>query len=82
MLFGVQIWLSGEIATAGERIKSYEQRKEELLLENARLQEEFNALSSLESISKRADEMGFVKAQPDQIEYVHIVDSLASLSST
>ncbi len=78
-LFGLQIWLSGEIATAGQQINEYEQRKAELTNEHARLQEQYNALSALDSIQKKAVEMGFVRVSPESLHYVNTLDSFASL---
>lgn len=80
IVFGLQIWLSGEIATSGELINSYEDKRHELLLENARLKEAYNQQSSLETIQKQAEDMGFVKVNPDAIEYVNALDSFATLA--
>jgi hypothetical protein len=80
IIFGLQIWLSGEIATSGELINSYEEKKQELLLENARLREAYDRQSSLEMVQKQAESMGFVKVNPDSIEYVSSLDSFANLT--
>ena len=79
VLFGLQIWLSGQIATAGQQIRDYENEKEKLLAENAALNEQFNTISSLEYIEEKAKEMGFVRVQPGAIEFISSLDSFASL---
>ncbi|MCA9390247.1 hypothetical protein KC571_02480 [candidate division WWE3 bacterium] len=76
--FGMQIWLSGEIATAGELIGEYESQKAQLELDNARLVEALNNQSSLESIESTAYEMGLVKVHPEQVEFVAPINSFAS----
>jgi len=79
VLFGVQVWLSGEVATTGQQINQYEVRKQELLTEYTRLQELYNSLSALDSIETKAHEMGLVRVNPDSIHYVSTLDSFASL---
>ena len=79
--FGLQIWLSGRIATAGEEINQLEEHKEQLLLQNARLTEKMNEQITLVAVEEKAREMGFVKVHPEQIEYVDSLESFASLSS-
>jgi len=79
VLCGVQVWLSGEVATTGQEINKYEMRKQELLTEYTRLQESYNALSSLDSVEAKAHEMGLVRVSPESIHYVSTLDSFASL---
>lgn len=79
VLFGVQVWLSGEVATTGQQINQHEARKQELLTEHTRLQESYNALSSLDSVEAKAHEMGLVRVSPESIHYVSTLDSFASL---
>ncbi|MCA9397376.1 hypothetical protein KC573_00980 [candidate division WWE3 bacterium] len=79
--FGLQIWLSGQIATAGEDIHRLEAQKDVLELENARLTEKMNEEITLAIVEEKAKEMGFVKVHPDQIEFVDSLESFASLST-
>lgn len=75
--FGLQIWNSGEVATTGAQIKEYEEEKQILILENARLKEVVNNQSSLEKIQEKAKELGFVKVAPQQLEHILPLESFA-----
>lgn len=74
----VQIYLSGKVAVMGDKLRVLEQKKEELILENARLQDKINIISSLTYIEKKAQEDLKMQSGINSAWYLSVSDTLAS----
>lgn len=77
ILFGLQVWFSGELATVGHQITALEAEKETLLLENERLRNEYYQEVNLAELSTQAESAGFVKVAPGSIVHVGGLDEFA-----
>jgi cell division protein FtsL len=62
LLFVLQIINFNRYATWGEKLKTLENQERILKIENERLEKEITEASSLSSVKKRAESLGFRKA--------------------
>lgn len=74
-----QIVFSSQVATTGEKIKTLEIEKAELILNTNRLQNEINQISSLSYIEKRARGNLEMIDGTEYVEYIAESEYLASL---
>ena len=59
-------------AAAGRRLQQYEERREQLELENAQMRAEIAALQSVPRLIERAEELGFRQARADEVRYMPV----------
>ena len=60
----MQIVLSNQLSTDGERLAAIERRISQLEKENLKLKKEIAERSSLRAVLKKAEELGFVSQPP------------------
>lgn len=71
---GFYLTVAARAATAGRDLQSLQVRKTELAQNNDELRAELSRLRSIDRLATRALAMGFVPAQPGQIEYIRVDD--------
>lgn len=76
LLVVIQVILSGRVATNGWRIKDLEFRKERLVSENQRLENEIQKNSAIAAISVKAQTLG-LKLSPKNILYLSLRELFA-----
>jgi hypothetical protein len=69
-LGGLYLATATRAATAGRDVQRLEEQKTDLLHELDQLQTDIAAAQSMTRLTKRARELGFVPATPDQVEYL------------
>lgn len=72
VLGGLYLSAASRAGTAGRDLQSLEARKAELIRENDELRAKLAELRSVTRLANRARELGFIPAQPDQIEYLAV----------
>ncbi len=65
---------ASQIAVSGRRVQIRQNELDELKRENADLEKRIAEAQSLKDLQTRAQAMGFVQAQPENIEYLVIPD--------
>lgn len=74
-----QIVFSSQVAVTGERIKALEKEKTDFILNNNRMRNEINQISSLSHIDKRAHkDLGMIDGVL-RVEYLSQTEPLANL---
>lgn len=59
-------------AAAGRQLQQYEERREQLELENAQMRAEIAALQSVPRLIERAEALGFRQARADEVRYMPV----------
>lgn len=72
VLGGLYLAVAARAGTAGRDLQYYEARKAELLRANNELRAALAQLRSVTRLANRARELGFLPAQPDQIDYLAV----------
>ncbi|PID85536.1 MAG: hypothetical protein CSA11_09020 [Chloroflexi bacterium] len=65
---------ASQIAVAGRRVQIHQNTLDELKRENADLEKQIAEAQSLKDLQAKAYAMGFIQAQPENIEYLVIPD--------
>ena len=71
-LGGLYLATATRAATAGRDVQRLEEQKTDLLHDLDQLQTDVAAAQSVTRLEKRARELGFVAAAPDQVEYLAV----------
>jgi hypothetical protein len=74
VLGGLYLAVASRAGNAGRDLQYYERRKVELAQENNRLRAQLADLRTMNRMAARALELGFVPAEPDEVEYVAVPD--------
>ncbi len=69
---GLYLAVASRAGTAGRDLQRYEAEKAELIQANDELRAKLAELRSITRLANRARELGFVPAQPDEVEYVAV----------
>ena len=69
---GLYLAVASRAGTAGRDLQRYEAEKAELIQANDELRAKLAELRSITRLVNRARELGFVPAQPDEVEYVAV----------
>lgn len=72
VLGGLYLAVASRAGNAGRDLQFYEQRKVELTQANNRLRAQLADLRTMNRMAARALELGFVPAEPDQVEYIAV----------
>jgi hypothetical protein len=72
VLGGLYLAVAARAGTAGRDLQFYEVRKAELIRANDELRASLAQLRSVTRLANRARELGFLPAQPDQIDYLAV----------
>lgn len=69
---GLYLAVASRAGTAGRDLQRMEARKAELIQSNDELRAQLSELRSVTRLANRARELGFIPAQPGQIEYLAV----------
>lgn len=69
---GLYLAVASRAGTAGRDLQRYEAEKVQLIQANEELRAKLAELRSITRLANRARELGFIPAQPDQVEYVAV----------
>jgi hypothetical protein len=71
---GFYLTVASRAATAGRDLQTLEYQKGQLVQANGELLAELAALRSVTRLAARAQELGYVAAAPEQIDYLRVAD--------
>ncbi len=78
LLGGIYLTQASHVAITGRRVQELEAQKKQLQEQNMQLMAEIAELESVQRLAQRAQELGFVRPDMEQLEFLVIAEPSAS----